>query len=181
MVYGRIIDGLILDGAPATYGVVNEKDARAGAGLMFVIGVITFAYTLFYRDFNLLTIVVLAFTAEFLIRVINPHFAPFYALGSFIVKKQRPEYAGAIQKRFAWSLGLAMAISMIIIALFLKVRGPIPFTICTICLILLWLETSFGICVGCKLYYGLMKAGVIKKPEVMPACAGGVCPIDKPK
>ncbi len=179
MAYGKIIDNLIIDGKQVTYGVVNERDARAGAGIMLIIGIVTFVITLFLRNFTLLTITILAFSLEFLIRVINPYFAPFFALGSLIVKKQRPEYSGAIQKRFAWSLGLIMAVSMIFISVIFSIRGIVPFSICSICLMLLWLETSFGICVGCKIYFGLINLGIIKKPQVVPACAGGVCPIDK--
>lgn len=179
MVYGKKIENLKIDGKPANYGVVNEKDARAGAGIMLIIGIITFVITLFMRDFTLLTITILAFTLEFLLRIIDPHIAPFYKLGSLIVKKQRPEYTGAIQKRFAWSLGLAMAAAMIFISIVFQIRGVAPFSICSTCLLLLWLETSFGICVGCKIYFGLIKSGIINKPEVTPACPGGVCSIEK--
>ncbi|MBT3721536.1 DUF4395 domain-containing protein [archaeon] len=181
MTYGKIIDNLILDGELATYPVLNEKDARAAAGLMLIIGIITFVVTLFLKRFDILAITVGIFFIEFLLRVVNPDYAPFYRLGSLIVKNQRPEYSGAVQKRFAWSLGLLMAISMIFISIIFQIRGVLPFAICTICLSLLWLETSFGICVGCKMYYGLMKMGIIKEPEVMPACPGGVCSIKKPK
>ena len=149
MTYGKIIDNLILDGELATYPVLNEKDARAAAGLMLIIGIITFVVTLFLKRFDILAITVGIFFIEFLLRVVNPDYAPFYRLGSLIVKNQRPEYSGAVQKRFAWSLGLLMAISMIFISIIFQIRGVLPFAICTICLSLLWLETSFGICVGC--------------------------------
>jgi hypothetical protein len=36
-------------------------------------------------------------------------------LGSFMVKKQKPDYVGAIQKRFAWLIGLLMATAMLIV------------------------------------------------------------------
>ena len=124
-----------------------------------------------------INITVILFTIEFLIRVFDPHFAPFYALGRLIVSNQKPDWVGAIQKRFAWSLGLLMATSMIVLSMIYGVRGAIPFTICGICLTLLFFEISFGICIGCKLYYGLMNVGVIKKPQSMPACPGGVCEI----
>ena len=96
-----------------------------------------------------------------------------------MVKNQKPEYTGAIQKRFAWSLGLLMAVSMIIISMVFQTRGALPFSVCIVCLSLLWLESAFGICVGCKMYYGLMNLGIIKKPKEMPACPGGVCSINK--
>jgi hypothetical protein len=180
MTFGKVIPNLEIDGKPANYGVVNERDTRAGAGIMLVVGICAFTTAFFLQSYLLLSIVVLAFTLEFIIRVIDPHYAPFYALGAFIVRKQRPEWSGAIQKRFAWSLGLTMALSMILIAIIFNIRGPLPFTICGICLTLLWLESAFGICVGCKLYYGFLNLGWIKPPETMPSCPGGVCPIKKP-
>lgn len=181
MKYGMYIDNLTIDGKPASYGVVNERDARAGAGIMLVIGMATFIQAFLLGNFQVFIVVVSLFFLEFLIRVFNPHYAPFYALGRLIVSKQRPEYSGAIQKRFAWSLGLGMALAMMILVLGLGFRGAVPLAICGICLTLLWLETSFGICVGCKMYIGLQNIGLVKKPEVAPACPGGVCPMPKKK
>ena len=74
------------------------------------------------------------FTIEFLIRVFNPYYAPFYSLGRLIVYKQKPEWTGAIQKRFAWVLGLLMAFSMIFISVIYNIKGALPFTICSIAL-----------------------------------------------
>ena len=56
-------------------------------------------------------------------------------------------------------------------------RGPINAVFCTVCILLMWFESAFGICWGCKIYYGLIKLKVIKEPKVVPACPGGVCPI----
>jgi hypothetical protein len=39
----------------------------------------------------------------------------------------------------------------------------------------MWLETAFGHCIGCKMYYGLMR--IVKEPDHKPACPGGVCPM----
>ncbi len=181
MKFGEYKENLFIDGVHATYGVLNERDTRAAAGIMLVIGIFAFVQALILRNFTPLTVVVLAFFVEFIIRVFNPNYAPFYALGKFFVKNQRPEWSGAIQKRFAWSLGLAMATSMIIIAVLLGMTGIVPFTICSICLALLWFESALGICVGCKLYYGMQHLGWVKKPEVAPACPGGVCSINKKK
>jgi hypothetical protein len=177
--YGESIANLHIEGKPAPYGVLNERDARAGAGIMLVIGMFTFVQALILNNFFWLTLTVFAFFVEFLIRIFNPKYAPFYAIGHFIVRNQRPEWSGAIQKRFAWSLGLGMASLMIILALLLGVKGWAPLSICTLCLFLLWAESVFGICIGCKLYYGLQTIGWVAKPDVAPACPGGVCPMPK--
>lgn len=177
--FAETIPGLEIDGKPAPYPVLNERDVRAAAGIMLVAGIVAFIPALLFQNRLMLTIMVLLFSVEFFIRVvISPRFAPFYALGSLIVSRQRPEYSGAAQKRFAWSLGLAMAASMIFVLFALDVTRVVPLTICAICLTLLWLETAFGICVGCWMYGLLIKAGWIRKPDIMPACPGGACPID---
>jgi len=177
--FGKIIPGLELYGKKVNYPVLNERDARAGAGLMMVLAMFVFVQALLLKNFFYISIVIILFAVEFFVRVIiNPQLAPFYAIGSFIVRKQAPEYTGAAQKKFAWWLGLLMAGSMIFIVNIFNTKGVVPFTVCIICLILLWFESSFGICIGCKMYKGFMKMGWIKKPKEMPVCPGNVCSID---
>jgi len=178
--FGKIIPNLTLYDKPANYPVLNERDARAAAGVMLIAAIFAFTQALLLRDFFYINIAVILFTIEFFIRVvINPQYAPFYALGTLIVKKQAPEYTGAAQKKFAWYLGLAMAGSMVFIVNLFQTRGIAPFTICIICMFLLWSESAFGICFGCKMYKGFMALGWIKKPMEMPVCPGNVCSVDK--
>lgn len=179
--FGKVVKGLKIDGKPANYPVLNERDTRAGAGIMLFLGVLAFSFAFFQKNYFLINGIVILFFLEFLVRLINPSLAPFYATGAFIVRKMRPEYTGAVQKRFAWGLGLAMAGTMIILIYGFQIRGMINLGFCIICLSLMWLESSFGICLGCKLYYLFMNFGLIKKPEEAPACPGGVCPISKNK
>jgi Domain of unknown function (DUF4395) len=49
-----------------------------------------------------------------------------------------------------------------------NVIGPINLIVCAICLTLLFFETSFGICIGCKVYNFFNK-------EKAQLCPGGVC------
>lgn len=160
------------------YPVVNERAVRATAGIMFLIGVITFAYTLQTRDYSLMYIVVPSFWLDFFLKTIfGPKYSIFGVLGRFMVANQKPEYVGAIQKRFAWGIGLFMASTMLIFAVGMGVRGMLPFSICLTCLFFMWMETAFGICVGCKIYGLLLKFKWIKEPEVRPSCPGGACVI----
>ena len=80
---------------------------------------------------------------------------------------------------FAWGMGLAMALTMTVMVFALGVRGPPNLFLCSACLTLMWLESSFGICVGCKLYHLGIRWNLIKAPEVMPACPGGACPMPR--
>ena len=178
--YGTIIPNLKINGLDAPYGVVNDRAVRAGAGLMLMIGIFAFTQAFFLGNRIPLQLTVLFFLLDFTLKVfIGPKASPVSFIANGIVKKQQPEYVGAIQKRFAWSIGFIMALSMTILIVVLQIPGNYPLYFCSICLLFMYLETSFGICVGCKIYWGLISVGVIKEPEIRPACSGGVCPIPK--
>lgn len=174
--YGKLIPNLTINDEPAPYPVLNERAVRAGAGIMLVMGAIAFAFAFFDQYFLPLKVVVAIFFLDFFTKVIiGTKFSIISNIGGFIVRKQKPDYVGAIQKRFAWSIGLLMSFTMVFLLFVFDVRGAVNLFICSICLFVMWMETSFGICVGCKMYYGLIKAKILKQPEVRPACPGGVC------
>ena len=150
--------------------VVNEREARAGAGLLFAFGIIalfnsvTLGHVIFTKDF------ITFFTFDFLLRVINPSYAPSLLIGRFFVRNQTPEYVGATQKRFAWGLGLLLAIPMFYTLVIHFQPTPIKVFICVLCLLLLISESAFSICVGCKIYNLVYK-------EKATNCPGGACEI----
>jgi hypothetical protein len=45
-------------------------------------------------------------------------------------------------------------------------------------MILMYLETAFGICVGCKLYAYAIRLKIIPKPKEKPNCMGDSCAIE---
>jgi hypothetical protein len=75
---------------------------------------------------------------------------------------------GAPQKRFAWAIGFTLALLMLYLIVIKGVIGPINMLVCGTCLLLLFFESSFGICIGCKLYDLFSK----NKVEL---CPGNVC------
>ncbi|MBK9082102.1 MAG: DUF4395 domain-containing protein [Rhizobiales bacterium] len=150
---------------------LNEREARAGAGILFMIAMIAFMHAWLQGNFDLVRLVVIGFFADFFIRVlISPRYAPSLVVGRFFVRNQTPEYAGAAQKRFAWAVGLALATAMAVLFLGLGMRGPVTLLICAVCLALLFFEASFGICLGCMIYNAVMK-------DPAQLCPGGVCEI----
>lgn len=180
--YGKIIPGLVIDGTPAPYPVVNEREIRAAAGIMFAIGISAVWYIRLTGDYTPMYYIVPVFWMDFFLKsVFSPEAGIFGFFAKWMVKNQTPEYVGAIQKRFAWSLGLIMASAMMIISVFLHVRGWIPFIICGTCLILMWMESALGICIGCKIYGYLLQKKMLPQPEYRPACPGGVCSIKRPQ
>jgi hypothetical protein len=153
--------------------VLNEREARAGAGILLTGATVAFVSAMFMDNFVPLRFMVALFFLDFLLRVlVNPRFAPSLVLGRLIVANQTPEYTGAPQKRFAWALGLALATLATVLVLVLNMAGPVLLAICVICLTLLLFETAFGICLGCKLYNLVM-------PERAKLCPGGVCELNR--
>jgi TRAP-type C4-dicarboxylate transport system permease small subunit len=59
---------------------------------------------------------------------------------------------------------------MLFLVVLNNVIGPINLIVCSMCLLLLFFETAFGICIGCKIYNLLNK-------EQAQLCPGGVCEI----
>lgn len=149
--------------------VLNEREVRAASGILFLVAIITFVVSCMTRNFTPLKVFVVAFLIDFIIRVlINPKFSPTMIMGRFFVKAQVPEYVGAPQKRFAWGIGLGIAVAMFILLFVSNYFGPVNMLFCLLCLVFLFFETAFGICIGCWLYNMFNK-------EHAKLCPGGVC------
>jgi hypothetical protein len=149
--------------------VLNEREIRAAAGLLFALMFAAIAGAVLKGSFVLLKYAIAVFLPDMLIRVlISPRYAPTLILGRLIVRNQVPEYVGARQKRFAWIIGVALASVMFILVNLLNTFSPISGIICLICLVFLFCETAFGICLGCKLY-------ALVSREMPEYCPGEVC------
>jgi len=151
--------------------VLNEREIRAGAGLLFVLMFIAILSAIMQGSFALLKYAVMIFLADMLIRVlVNPKYSPVLILGRFFVRNQVPEYVGAVQKKFAWVIGVFLGLSMFILINIMNTFSVITGLICLICLIFLFFESAFGICLGCKFYSWMYK-------EKAQYCPGEVCEI----
>lgn len=155
--------------------VQNEHAVRAGAGILFLLAIISFMNAWLMGNFQPTRVFVVAFLMDFTIRIfINPRYAPSLIVGQWIVRQQQPEYVGAPQKRFAWAIGFVLALIMWYLVVFNNVIGPINLIVCATCLTLLFFETAFGICIGCKVYKLFNK-------EKAQLCPGGVCEVPPAK
>jgi hypothetical protein len=149
------------------FKVINERDARASAGIMFLFGVLSIFSVFTLRTLLWIELFSLTFVFEFFIRtVINPKYAPYMLLGSLFVSNQKPEWVEAKPKKFAWILGMVLGILMTYFIAF-DVVSIFRLLTCLLCMILLFLESAFGICLGCILY--------IRLNIKLNKCAGGVC------
>ncbi|SFZ97308.1 hypothetical protein MNB_SV-5-1133 [hydrothermal vent metagenome] len=151
--------------------VLNEREARAAAAILFVgaflglVNGVMLGTAVFSKYF------VTFFAIDFTIRIIQPRYAPSLMLGRFFVQKQKPEYVGAAQKRFAWSLGFVLAWPMFYYLVIDFQPNPLKVLFCLICMALLFFEAAFSICLGCKIFEWVKR----KDPKY---CPGGVCEIN---
>ncbi len=164
-----------------SYKILDERQMRASSGIMFLLGIIAFINGFILQNYYVIPYISGFLMFNFLIGlIINPKFSPTMILGYLFTFKQSALPIGAIQKKFAWSLGLAL--SLVIFGLSLQLLTDISFFepvcfLCMICLLLLFLETAFGICVGCKFYYLAIGLKLIKKPVEKPNCMGDSCEV----
>lgn len=151
--------------------VLNERAVRASAGLLFFAAMVCFMNAWLVGNFFPTRVFVLAFFLDFSIRIfVSPRFSPSLIMGGWIVRHQQPEWTGAPQKRFAWGIGWMLAVSMLYLLVIRQTMGPINMLVCGLCLLLMFFETAFGICIGCKLYNALNK-------EQAQLCPGNVCAV----
>lgn len=178
--FGKIIPELKINGKEAPYPVVNDRAVRATAGIMMMLGIFACFHSFYTRDFVFLKIVIILFFFDFLLKTLKGPMKSFFGFfGRKVVSKQKPEFVGAIQKRFAWSLGLGLSLLLLVMLVFINIETNITLGIFSVFLALMWLESSMGICIGCYMFNWLIKMGIIKRPKFHPACPGGICDTDE--
>lgn len=153
--------------------VLNEREVRAWSWILFLFALPIFLISCSNNYFVFTKIFITIFMIDFFIRLfINPKFSPSLILWRIFVSNQKPEYVWAPQKKFAWWLWFFMAIitflTMVVFNLFLSLNV----ILCVLCLIFLFFESSFWICIWCKMYNFFNK----QKAE---NCPGWVCTLTK--
>src|SRR6476620_6520755 len=113
--------------------VLNEREIRASAGILFLAMFISLMLVMFKNNFLPIKYVITIFLIDFIIRVfINPKFSPTLIIGRLIVSNQVPEYVGAQQKKFAWLIGIILSGTMFIFMVVVNSYSPITGVICLI-------------------------------------------------
>jgi hypothetical protein len=162
--FGEIVEGYNIP-------VLNEREIRASAGILFLFTFLSLMFILFKGNFLLIKYVITLFVTDFMIRVfISPRFSPTLIIGRMIVSRQNPEYVGAAQKRFAWIVGIILSATMFILMVVINTYSFITGIVCLICLVFLFFESVFGICLGCLFYRWFHK-------EKAQYCPGEICDI----
>jgi hypothetical protein len=151
--------------------VLNEREIRASAGILFFLAFIAIAQASMINNFLFLKYFIVMFLVDFVVRVfVNPMYSPTLIIGRWIVGRQVPEYVSAAPKKFAWIIGLILVTIMYFHFIVANLYGPIAGIICMICLLFLFFESAFGICLGCIFY------GWIYKDKAL-YCPGESCKV----
>jgi hypothetical protein len=160
--FGVLVDGI-------DFPVFNERAIRASAGLLFLFGFAAWMLALTTDNYQPLRAFGMTFMIDMFLRLfVSTRWVPSLMLANLIVRPQRPEWVDAAPKKFAWSLGLAMVFGSCMSMGLLNLTGVIPLVLCAICISLLYIESAFGICIGCELARRFSK----NKPRL---CPGDVC------
>jgi hypothetical protein len=90
--FGEAADGF-------DFPVLNEREVRAAAGILFLATFMSLMLILFKNNFLPIKYVITGFLTDFIIRVlISPKFSPTLIIGRMIVGNQTPEYVGSKPK-----------------------------------------------------------------------------------
>lgn len=82
--FGEIVPGY-------TIPVLNEREIRAAAGILFVLFFIAFLKATVNDELVMIKYMNTIFLADIIIRLYNPKYAPTLILGRWIVRNQTPE------------------------------------------------------------------------------------------
>jgi hypothetical protein len=150
--------------------VVNERETRAAAGILSTLGMIVIFVGIGYNHVIVAQVYLTFLFIDFCIRIITPKYSPSLLLGRYMVRNQKPEYVGGMQKRFAYTLGWLISLPLM---WWFVLHWELTFykvMLCVLCLLLTFLESAFSICVGCIIYKWIVR-------EDPRYCPGGTCEI----
>lgn len=177
-VYGEYVPGLQHEGRALSGGVFDENRVRAAAGLTLVLGAVALVNAWFAKFYLPIQAVTVFFFIDFVLRVaFGLRASPVGIVAGWLTRRMPPHWVSARPKRFAWSIGIVMALAMALITNG-GIRGALPLSICLICLALMWTEAVLGICLGCEIHAALLRRGLLEQdPSVVEICAHDACAV----
>ena len=146
---------------PAT---VNEKAARTVAALVLMVAVVALATGAQW----LLVPLALGFLARVLY---GPRFSPFALLATKVIAPRlgAPKEVSGPPKRFAQGMGFVMTATAAVLALGFGSTGAADVLLVAM-IVAAGLEAGFALCLGCKVFGLLMRAGLVPD-DVCAECA----------
>lgn len=99
-----------LSGKNDKYGFVNETEIRIATGITLVLGLFSLFLVLFKGRYDIPLILVSVIVLDFLLKVfLSPRFSIFGSIVRLFLRKWDEVWVGAVQKRFAWSIGIFLS------------------------------------------------------------------------
>jgi uncharacterized protein DUF4395 len=119
--FGETVEGY-------TIPVLNEREIRASAGILYLVMFWSWILVVFNDNYLLLKYANMIFLADFIARIfISPKYSPLLIIGRLIVSNQTPEYVGAAQKKFAWTIGLVLSAIIFLLLVVMNSNSLINF------------------------------------------------------
>ena len=188
--YGQAVEGFTMEWDK--YGFVDETEIRIAAWIALAFALLSFYFVVFNWNFNLGFVTVWIIWLDFVLKVfVWPDFSIFWRITRLFLKWKEKIMVWSVQKKFAWSIGVVLStfvmFCMLILSWYTACSHPEVLSIieminnnvannaliampmnpailaCALCIIFMFLESVFWICVGCKMYKFLVKKGVMKK------------------
>jgi hypothetical protein len=160
------------------YKSVDENLMKHSATVMLYWGLATFTFGYMMQLFWILPWMLGLFVLNFMIGLfIKLEYAPSMLIAK-LLHKEEPQPIGAVQKQFAWYLGLLVSIISLVLSIFLQSDPDLFVLLCGLCIFcnsMLYFEAILGFCVGCQLYKAAKTLGLVKTPKVQPKCMGNQC------
>jgi hypothetical protein len=92
------------------YGFADEREIRIATGITLVLGLISLALVLLKANYSIPLILVGLMVADFVLKVvIGPRWSIFGSFVRLFLKKWGEVWVGAVQKRFAWGIGIFLS------------------------------------------------------------------------
>lgn len=160
------------------YRVLDEHLIVANARVMFFLGLIAFVNGFFLKNFEVIPYLSGFMFLNFIIGIFMNRLMPSANFAKLFIKNKKAKYVGAIQKRFAFTLGSILTGIVFIMSNVFLITGKgfgIVCILCILCVILIGMEAWFNTCVGCKIYGLLLDKNWIKRPKEIPTCMGDNC------
>ncbi len=176
------------------YGFVNETEIRIIAWVTLVLALTTFFLVMLKAQFIIALFMVWLIWIDFVLKIfIWPEFSIFGIIVRPFIKNKEKLWVWAVQKKFAWIIGFILSTFVIYCLLLLSwilessnsevlaiieqikvniVNGSfiiLPMNpailACVLCIIFMFFEAVFGICVWCKIYRFLVSKNIMKEYE----------------
>lgn len=92
------------------YGFVNETEIRISTGITLVLGLLSLCLVLLKGEYSIPLVLVSLMVTDFFLKVfISPKLSIFGMFVRLFLKKWTEVWVGAVQKRFAWSIGIVLS------------------------------------------------------------------------